>query len=64
MENEIFYTYLLHATAGFGSKRYTGVNLRSEFTLQETPRSGSGVYEQHRWHNNQAFNVPDDLRFV
>jgi hypothetical protein len=62
MENENFYTYLLHATAGFGVKRYDGVNLRAEFTLEETP--WSGVYKQRRWHNNQAFNVPDDLRFV
>ena len=64
MENENFYTYLLHATAGFGVKRYTGVNPRAEFTLEETPWSGSGVYKQRRWRITQAFNVPDDLRFV
>ena len=64
MENENFYKYLLHATAGFAVKRYDGLNLRSECTLEETPRSGSGVYQQRRYRNNQAFNVPDDLRFV
>ena len=64
MENENFYTYLLHATAGFGVKRYTGVNPRSEFTLEEALWSGSGVYKQRRWRITQAFNVPDDLRFV
>ncbi len=64
IENENFYTYLLHATAGFGVKRYTGVNRRSEFTLEETPRSGSGVYKQRRWRNTLACNVPDDVRFV
>ena len=63
MENESFYTYLLHATAGFGVKRYDGLNLRSEFTLEKT-HPGSGVYKQRRHNNAQAFNVPDDLRFV
>ena len=63
MENESFYTYLLHATAGFGVKRYDGLNVRSVFTLEET-HPGSGVYKQRRYHNSQPFNVPDDLRFV
>ncbi len=63
MENEDFYKYLLHATAGFGKKRYNGKR-RTMFTLEETPRRGSGVYKQRRYHNGQAFNVPDDLRFV
>ena len=63
MENENFYKYLLHATATFGKKRYSG-NRRTKFTLEETPHRGSGVYKQHRYNNRQAFNVPDDLRFV
>ena len=63
MENESFFKYLLHATAGFGVKRYDGLNVRSEFTLEET-HPGSGLYKQRRYHNNQLFNVPDDLRFV
>ncbi len=64
IENENFYTFLVHATAGFGNKRYDGVNRQAVFTLEGTPWSGSGVYKQRRWRNNQAFNVPDDLRFV
>ena len=61
-ENEDFYKYLLHATAGFGVKRYDGSNVRAEFTLEET-HPGSGVYKQRKYHNLQPFNVPDDLRF-